>query len=66
MQPSHSEDTIVRAEAELMAFMKNVNVFKSYSKSLFNFPKFHSIVYYTSFIRLRRSFDNFMTEYFKH
>src|SRR5579871_2187311 len=49
-----------------MAFTKNINVFKSYSKSLFNFPKFHSMVHYISFIRSRGSLNNFMTEHFKH
>ena len=66
MQLSHSEDTITGAEAELIAFIKNVNVFKSYSKSLFNFSKFHSIVHYILFIRSIRSFDNFITEHFKY
>jgi hypothetical protein len=65
-QPSHSEDTITGAEAELMAFAKNVDVFKSYLKTLFNFPKFHSMVHYTTFITSRGSLDNFMTEHFEH
>ena len=66
MQSSHSEDTIVGAEAKLMAFAKNINVFKFYSKSLFNFPKFYSMVHYTSFIRSRRSLNNFITEHFEY
>ena len=65
-QPSHSEYTIMGAENELAAFAKNVDVFKSYSKMLFNFPKFHSIVHYTSFIRSRGSLNNFTTEHFEH
>jgi hypothetical protein len=65
-QASHSEDTIMIVEAELIAFAENVKIFKSYSKKLFNFPKFHSMVHYTSFIRSRGSLDNFMTEHFEH
>jgi hypothetical protein len=65
-QASHSEDTIAIVEAELIAFAENVKIFKSYSKKLFNFPKFHSMVHYTSFIRSRGSLDNFTTEHFEH
>jgi len=63
---SHSEDTIMEAEIQLMAFSKYVDVFKQYSKSSFNFPKFHSMVHYTSFISSRGSLDNFTTEHFEH
>ena len=66
MQLLHSEDTIIGAETEFIIFMKNINIFKFYSKSLFNFLKFYSIVYYILFIRLKGSLDNFITEYFEY
>jgi len=63
---SHFKDTIVEAQEQLAAFVKYVNVFKQYSKSRFNFPKFHLMIHYTFFIKSRGSLDNFTTEYFEH
>jgi hypothetical protein len=63
---SHSEDTIAEVKSQLTAFSKYVEVFKQYSKTSFNFPKFHSMVHYISFITSRGSMDNFTTEHFEH
>src|SRR5271169_6194246 len=63
---SHSEDTIMEAEAELIAFTEHVKVFRPYSKSSFNFPKFHPMSHYTTFIKSRGSLDNFTTEHYEH
>ena len=63
---SHSDETIMEAKLQLAAFAKHVQVFKQYSRSSFNVPKFHSMTHYTSFITSRGSLDNFTTEHFEH
>jgi hypothetical protein len=66
VKKSHSEDTITEAQVQLASFVKYVKVFKQYSKTSFNFPKFHSMTHYTSFIKSRGSLDNFTMEHFEH
>ena len=63
---SYSEDTIIEVEVELIVFAKYINVFRLYSKFLFNFLKFYLIIYYSIFITLRGLLDNFMIEYYKY
>ena len=62
----HSEDTITEAEAELIVFVKHVDMFRLYSKSLFNFPKFYSMIYYSIFITSRGLLDNFIIKHYKY
>src|SRR5271169_3234897 len=66
MKTSHSKDIISDTKNALTEFSKTVKVFKDYSKSLFNFPKFHAMLHYTAFIASQRSLDNFMTEHFEY
>jgi len=60
---SHTSETLSQLEGYLAAFHNNKAVFVDLSiRKNFNIPKFHSMLHYTSLIRLFGTMDNYNTE----
>ena len=62
--PSHTDETLCDMTAALDAFHMNKSIFIELGiRDDFNFPKLHSLLHYTSSIRLFRTTDNYNTEH---
>lgn len=61
--PSHSADTLSRLEDALSRFHDNKDIFVDLgARAHFNFPKLHSLIHFTSSIKLFGTTDNYNTE----
>jgi hypothetical protein len=65
--PSHTEETLNNMSAALNTFHVNKSIFAElHIRDDFNFPKLHSLLHYSSSIRLFGTTDNYNTEHTEH